>query len=152
MRPVVVVGSTCAGLLILMLMYTVVASLRQPVMPEQDAAGPALNEQTPALSEVCQRLDEHAFAALGTRVTRDLQRMLAEQGYYREPLDGCVGSATQQALYSYQRDNGLAATGAINAPTLTHLGIPVPAWLLHHKDAPATPDNAQSPSSSPTSP
>ncbi|WP_444757950.1 peptidoglycan-binding domain-containing protein [Pseudomonas sp. A014] len=152
MRPVVTAGSACTGLLILVLMYTVVVSLRQAVMPEQDAAGPGLKEQAPALSEVCERLDGHAFAALGTRVTRDLQRMLAEQVYYRQPLDGCVGSATQQALYRYQRDNGLAATGAINAPTLTHLGIPVPAWLLHHKEAPATPDSAQSLSSSSTTP
>lgn len=152
MRPVVATASVCAGLLALVLMSTLVVSLRQAVMPQQGTVAPALKEQAPALSEVCESLDEQAFAALGARMTRDLQRILAERGYYREPLDGCIGSATQQALYRYQRDNGLTATGAINAPTLTHLGIPVPAWLLHHKDAPATPDNAQSPSSSPTSP
>ncbi|MEB5932408.1 peptidoglycan-binding protein [Pseudomonas mosselii] len=152
MRPAANMKSVCAGLLILVLMYILVVSLRQVILSGQVAARTTLEDQAAPLIEVCEGQDGHPFSALGALVTRDLQRILAEHGYYRESLDGCAGSATQQALYSYQRDNGLTATGAMNAPTLTHLGIAVPKWLLSHEDPSATSDSAQSLTSTPPVP
>ncbi len=56
-------------------------------------------------------------------VTAQVQEVLAEQGYYYGPLDGVLGPETRDALLRFQADHGLAATAAIDEPTLDTLGL-----------------------------
>lgn len=53
---------------------------------------------------------------------RLLQRALQERGFYRGPIDGDFGGRTQQAVRQFQRQQGLAVTGVVNAATWEALG------------------------------
>jgi peptidoglycan hydrolase-like protein with peptidoglycan-binding domain len=58
------------------------------------------------------------------------QQRLREKGFYvRDNIDGRWGKATSTALQNFQRANGLAATGQLDAPTRTALALdaaPIP--------------------------
>jgi len=56
-------------------------------------------------------------------VTVDVQRALAQQGYYYGPIDGILGPGTRSAIQRYQIDHGLAVTAAIDEQTLYTLGL-----------------------------
>lgn len=51
------------------------------------------------------------------------QRALAQQNYYRGTIDGQLGYATQRALFEYQLDRGISATGNLDGRTAQALGI-----------------------------
>ena len=53
----------------------------------------------------------------------EVQQALAEDGYYRGPIDGLIGPQSQAAIAAFQRDHRLAVTGRIDHSTLTKLGI-----------------------------
>ena len=57
------------------------------------------------------------------RVIADVQGVLQEMGYYKGEVDGLLGPLTRQALTSYQEEQGLAPTAAIDEPTLDALGM-----------------------------
>jgi hypothetical protein len=57
------------------------------------------------------------------RVIADVQAELQQMGYYQGEVDGLLGPLTRQALTAYQADQGLAATAAIDEPTLDSLGM-----------------------------
>ena len=57
------------------------------------------------------------------QVIADVQLQLQRDGYYDGPIDGILGPSTQDAIAAFQDDNGLAATAAIDEPTLATLGI-----------------------------
>ena len=57
------------------------------------------------------------------RVIADVQSALQELGYYTGEVDGLLGPLTRQALTSYQEEQGLATTAAIDEPTLDALGM-----------------------------
>lgn len=57
------------------------------------------------------------------RVIADVQGVLQEMGYYRGEVDGLLGPLTREALTSYQQEQGLAPTAAIDEPTLDALGM-----------------------------
>ena len=59
----------------------------------------------------------------GSSVAADVQSRLAQLGYYQGDVDGDVGPLTQQAIASYQSDQGLPVTGQIDQPLLQSLGI-----------------------------
>jgi surface antigen len=62
-------------------------------------------------------------AAAADLVLRAQQR-LREQGFYvRDNVDGRWGPATDSALRSFQRANGMASTGQLDVPTRTALGL-----------------------------
>ncbi len=56
-------------------------------------------------------------------VTAQVQRSLAQQGYYYGPIDGILGPGTRSAIQRYQIDHGLAVTAAIDEQTLYTLGL-----------------------------
>lgn len=66
------------------------------------------------------------------------QQRLHEQGFYvRDNIDGRWGPATSAALRNYQQANGIAATGQLDAPTRTALGLsPVPLTDLAAQGSP----------------
>jgi len=64
----------------------------------------------------------YGYAAPGD-VTAQVQRSLAQQGYYYGPIDGILGPGTRSAIQRYQIDRGLAVTAAIDEQTLYTLGL-----------------------------
>lgn len=70
-------------------------------------------------------------------VVRDLQGKLSEAGYDVGAVDGVFGSSTETALMWYQYDNGLDATGIVDADTAALMGFESPVGT-----APATPPAA----------
>jgi hypothetical protein len=52
-----------------------------------------------------------------------VQEQLAQQGYYRGEIDGIFGAETRRAVVRYQSDQGLRATGNLNADLLRALGL-----------------------------
>jgi hypothetical protein len=57
------------------------------------------------------------------QVIAQTQDLLKQMGYYTGEVDGLLGPLTREALTAYQNDNGLAATAAIDQPTLDSLGL-----------------------------
>ena len=55
--------------------------------------------------------------------SRTVQRELRSRGYYRGPIDGVIGPATEAALRGYQRDHGLTVTGRLDSRTLRSLSL-----------------------------
>ncbi|HEY3257670.1 MAG TPA: peptidoglycan-binding protein [Gemmatimonadaceae bacterium] len=51
------------------------------------------------------------------------QQALAQQNYYRGPITGQLDDATQRALFEYQTDKGLTATGNLDWRTARSLGL-----------------------------
>ena len=51
------------------------------------------------------------------------QKVLSQLGYYQGPRDGVASPALRMAISAYQRDQGLPASGAMDAETLTRLSV-----------------------------
>jgi peptidoglycan hydrolase-like protein with peptidoglycan-binding domain len=51
------------------------------------------------------------------------QQALAQQNYYRGPMNGVLDDATRRALFQYQVDRNLSATGNLDGRTAQALGI-----------------------------
>jgi peptidoglycan hydrolase-like protein with peptidoglycan-binding domain len=58
-----------------------------------------------------------------TERVRAAQQALAQQNYYRGPLTGQLDDATRRALFQFQVDRGLSATGNLDGRTAQALGI-----------------------------
>ena len=54
---------------------------------------------------------------------RAAQQALAQQNYYRGPVTGQLDDATRTALFQYQVDHGLSATGNLDGRTAQALGL-----------------------------
>jgi hypothetical protein len=57
------------------------------------------------------------------------QQALAQQNYYRGPISGQLDDATRRALFQFQVDRGLSATGNLDGRTAQALGINVGAGV-----------------------
>jgi hypothetical protein len=58
-----------------------------------------------------------------TDMIRAAQTALAQQNYYRGAIDGQLSYATQRALFEYQNDKNLSATGNLDWRTVRSLGL-----------------------------
>lgn len=54
---------------------------------------------------------------------RAAQRVLAQQNYYRGAINGQLDDATQRALFEFQIDKGIIATGNLDGRTASALGL-----------------------------
>jgi peptidoglycan hydrolase-like protein with peptidoglycan-binding domain len=54
---------------------------------------------------------------------RAAQQALTQQNYYRGPINGRLDDATQRALFEFQIDKGIIATGNLDGRTAQALGI-----------------------------
>lgn len=52
-----------------------------------------------------------------------VQRALAQRGYYHGYVDGAIGPQSSRAIARYQADQGLRQTGSINSSLLRSLGL-----------------------------
>ncbi len=59
----------------------------------------------------------------GNSVEAAVQLALARAGYYRGPVDGCLGPMSRQAVANYQADRGMRVTGNPNGSLLYSLGL-----------------------------
>jgi localization factor PodJL len=69
---------------------------------------------------------EHRMAAAGappSAATSTAQRILGRLGYYKGPADGAVTPKLKLAVSAYQRDQGLAVTGALDSNTVARLSV-----------------------------
>jgi len=62
---------------------------------------------------------------LSPRTIRQAQEALKNKGRDPGPIDGVLGPRTVAALNAYQKAEGLATTGRLDAKTMESLGIPV---------------------------
>lgn len=67
------------------------------------------------------------YSQQGSRGTEveEIQRVLKEWGLFRGEITGYFGTATESALKSYQRSNGLPETGVADVATLKKMGITI---------------------------
>jgi peptidoglycan hydrolase-like protein with peptidoglycan-binding domain len=83
----------------------------------QTLAALGIDPQRPAWSD-------RPAAGWSAATIRDVQRVLADRGYYTGPIDGVIGPATRAALAAFQRAENLQPTGGLNTRTLAALGVP----------------------------
>lgn len=80
-------------------------------------------EQAVTLRSRGGRRGNNAGLFTSVEMIRAAQRALAQQNYYRGTADGTLTYATQRALFEYQTDKGLSATGNLDWRTAQALGI-----------------------------
>jgi peptidoglycan hydrolase-like protein with peptidoglycan-binding domain len=61
---------------------------------------------------------------------RAAQQVLAQQNYYRGPVNGLLDDATQRALFEFQIDKGIIATGNLDGRTAQALGLTTAAGAV----------------------
>jgi peptidoglycan hydrolase-like protein with peptidoglycan-binding domain len=66
---------------------------------------------------------ETAPAEVQVSTLRKAQRILARSGYYRDPIDGMPGPATEEAILGYQRRRNLTLTGRLDLETLAAMAL-----------------------------
>lgn len=64
-----------------------------------------------------------AASGVSPEALRTAQRALSRLGYYQGPTDGTASPALRLAVAAYQRDQGLAATGALDQTTVSKLSV-----------------------------
>lgn len=74
---------------------------------------------------LCCALSVQSLSKMGSRgeEVRQIQTVLQQQGYYTGKIDGIYGTATKNAVISFQKDNGLAADGIAGEKTLAAMNI-----------------------------
>lgn len=80
-------------------------------------------EQAVTLRSRGGRRGNNATLFTSPQMIRAAQTALAQQNYYRGTVDGTLTYATQRALFEYQTDKGLTATGNLDWRTAQALGI-----------------------------
>ena len=111
---------------------------------EQDSQPSASGGQSAPQAQSAQ---EAVPKAASERLVRNVQQQLQAKGMDPGPIDGIWGSQTQSALEQFQQDQGIQASGQINADTLAALGITGEQSASTGETAPAarsgSADNAQ---------
>ena len=80
-------------------------------------------EQAVTLRARGSRRGNNATLFTSADMIRAAQRALAQQNYYRGTVDGQLTYATQRALFEYQTDKNLTATGNLDWRTAQSLGL-----------------------------
>ena len=98
------------------------AALRSQLTAEAqqtaDRSALAFRAQTQAQTASLSPTVQTANANLGLA-----QRTLSQLGYYQGPRDGVASPALRMAIAAYQRDQGLPASGSMDAETLNRLSV-----------------------------
>lgn len=95
-----------------------------PSAPKKTPAAPKASQQAPAKQPVRRA---PAVPVGQARPTKDryaeIQKALAEAGYYSGKVNGVWGDESVKALQSFQQEQGLEPTGKIDAMTLIRLEL-----------------------------
>lgn len=73
------------------------------------------------MEQIIARRAEPGYRAVRGVVVEVMQRSLTDLGYSTNGVDGIFGRGSEAGLKVYQSDNGLPATGALDATTWQHL-------------------------------
>ena len=67
-----------------------------------------------------------ALSKMGSRGSevKNIQTRLKNWGYYKGAVDGIYGTATKNAVISFQKKNGLTPDGIAGPATLAKIGLP----------------------------
>jgi localization factor PodJL len=87
----------------------------------QTAALRSANGFKPATTNPSQSVLASVAASVGAAGVSTAQKALSKLGYYQGPQDGAMSPALKMAVAAYQRDQGLASTGALDADVLNRL-------------------------------
>ncbi|RAK56800.1 SEL1-like repeat protein [Phenylobacterium deserti] len=79
--------------------------------------------QIAAAESLAGRFGNAGAARTSTRTVAQAQRILGRLGYYKGPADGAANDKLKLAVAAYQRDQGLAATGALDPSTVSRLSV-----------------------------
>jgi len=60
---------------------------------------------------------------LPDQVIVNVQRALADLGYFSGPITGALTPSTRRAISAYQQDEGLEINGVVDGPTVYALGL-----------------------------
>lgn len=71
---------------------------------------------------------ETLTAGMSGSAVADLQNALVQAGYLARTVDGDYGSTTKEAVFLFQKDHGLPATGKADDATLHHPKKRTPAY------------------------
>jgi peptidoglycan hydrolase-like protein with peptidoglycan-binding domain len=75
-------------------------------------------------AQLVAQLDMAAAPTLEAADIRSVQQALHDKGFDPGPIDGIVGSKTQEAVRNFQDRYGIAASGGLDNQTLYALGKP----------------------------
>lgn len=93
---------------------------RYPAGPNAAAARARLAEAAPPATPTPESIE--AVLGLDREARRAVQRELSVLGHDPRGIDGIFGRGTRAAIAAWQRANGLAATGFLDAPQRVRLG------------------------------
>ncbi len=54
---------------------------------------------------------------------RQAQQALSDLGYYAGPIDGVMGPAERSAIWKFQKEHGVRASGSLDPATVNALGL-----------------------------
>ena len=77
---------------------------------------------TMSVSEM-EKINEADAPSDQVELTKEIQKMLKNKGFYAGPIDGIGGPGTLSALTAYQNKNGLPSTNGINAKAYGQLSV-----------------------------
>ena len=104
-------------------------SAAQPNQPQQDQAQPIEQQNRPEQNQQAKgstNLSPEQTSGpvnLSRDEIRHLQMVLNQKGFNVGKPDGVLGPRTRNALISFQRQQGLEASGKIDQPTIAALGL-----------------------------
>jgi lipoprotein-anchoring transpeptidase ErfK/SrfK len=103
---------------------------REAPKPPVRAAAPMPSNSPAPVRAPAQRIDPRALMASGSRPVQTIleaQIALVRQGISPGSIDGVSGSQTRSALMAFQKKQGIAPTGLLDADTKAALLISLPA-------------------------
>ena len=136
-RRLLILLWVCAGFLLASWAQTQQKTPSPPATagPKQTAKAPAANNSPTPTNSTPRRTATRRSAPARTpvaareqlRPTREryteIQKALAQAGYFQSPANGDWGPSSVNALAYFQKDHGLEPSGKIDAPSLIKLGL-----------------------------
>lgn len=91
------------------------------LISSQSLASKQLQPLSSSQSESIQNSQQIASQQLNQKQTKEMQRLLNEQGYQVGNVDGTINQETMDGIRQFQESEGLAVTGTPNQETLRAL-------------------------------
>lgn len=89
---------------------------------QSSKTGAMQGERSPIATQAGDQVQQHlAIQQLNREQTREMQRLLNDQGYAIGNMDGEMNQETTEAIRQFQKTEGLAVTGQPNQETLRAL-------------------------------
>ena len=91
---------------------------------------PGESKASPSSSDVIGNM-RHGFGVWAAdEKVREVQQVLRDKDYYKGPIDGVLNPEFRQAIWNFQRANGLPRTASLDPATLAALELPATGAAL----------------------